>query len=41
MKDLFTTLDGEVWDRNELVEKAIEDKFIMVIYQRHVCLVVQ
>jgi hypothetical protein len=27
MKDLFTTLDGEVWDRNELVQKAIEDKF--------------
>jgi len=27
MKDLFTTLDGEVWDRNELVEKAIQDKF--------------
>ena len=33
MKDLFTTLDGEVWDRNELVEKAIKINSIMVIYQ--------
>jgi hypothetical protein len=27
MKDLFTTLDGEFWNRQELINKAHEDKF--------------
>ncbi len=27
MKDLFITLDGEIWNRQELIQKAIQDKF--------------